>query len=244
MQKRPSCSRARARLRLSLGVGAVLRLSAWLIVSVPALSGCELGKESGGEGERAKAPPEPRGPVAQEERAIASFVGLVVPSRAAVTVKPGKTTRARLRGPENYLKDLTIKSEKRTVNGAEIDVLVIALDKRIKLPLPEVEVETPSLVYVEAGGPARVKVGDFTGPHLTLRGDRASKIELAAASYAEVDAQTKMAARILAPEVAIEKAHLSAQGASRIQVGQVASLKKNSEGGGRVSYQGTPEIVQ
>lgn len=223
-----------------IGLPMVRNLIALLFVG-SLLFGCGREEAEG----RTKKTPSVRGPERSEERAIGKFSALSVPGKVQVIVRRGETTSAKLRGPDNYLKDITLKMEKREIGGKSVDVLVVGLTGRVKFPPPEVEVSTPELTFVEALGAARVKLDDFSSSRLKVVARKAAKVELGAGAYGEMEAEAHFAARILGPQVMVETARLSALGGPAvISVGQVARLARQTAGGGRVVYQGQPEFIK
>lgn len=185
----------------------------------------------------------PRGAERTETRQIQPFDSVIANGRVHVKIARGASKEARLVGPGNYLEHLTVKNEEREVDGEKLRVLVVALDKGVKVPLPEVEVVTNELRYAEATGPAKIEIGDLSGETLSLRAGEATRIEMKPATYGLLRVETKVAARVLGPEVMVERAELSAFDFSFIQIGQIAQLKKNAAGG-KISYKGTPELLQ
>jgi hypothetical protein len=183
-----------------------------------------------------------RGAERSETRPIQAFAGVIADGRVHVRIIKGKSKQARLVGPENYLEHLTLTDEVREEAGRKVKVLVIRLQERIKQPLPEIEVATEDLVYVEATGPARVEIGNLSGDVLSLKASEATRIEMKPAAYGLLRVHTTLAARVLGPEVMVERAELTASDVSFIQVGQVAQLKKKAVGG-KISYKGTPELL-
>jgi hypothetical protein len=192
-----------------------------------------------------KSSAEPRGPEKSEERAVEQFEGVFAQGKIQVAIKRGSLSPARLSGPANYLKDITLSREERTVNGRKISTLVVSLKKGVKTPLPLVELTTPGLILVEADGPSKATVGDFSGPEMTILAKGAARVELEQGAYGRLDARAEHAARILAKGVMAEVAHASATGEiARVFLGQVGQLKKEASGGGSVTYEGNPEFIK
>jgi hypothetical protein len=185
---------------------------------------------------------EARGPERTEERPIQKFEGVIADGRVHVRIAKGTSSEARLIGPTNYIEHIELKREERELDGRKIEVLLIRLQKAVKMPLPVIEVATTSLHYVEATGPARVDIDNLSGPALSLKAGEAARIEMKPAAYGLLRVETKMAARVLGPEVMVESAEASAYDFSFVQLGQVAELKKNEQGG-KISYKGTPTLI-
>ncbi len=188
--------------------------------------------------------PEPRGPEQVVEKEVKEFRALIVPGKTLVKVTKGATRKAVLKGPGNYLKDLTLHYEKREVLGKSVEGLVVDLKTAIKPPLVVVEVQTPDLIFVDANGPGQVEMGDFSSAALTLRADKAARITLAPSAYGRLDVEASGAGRVLGPQVMAEDAHLRAYGSSRVILGQVARLKKDVVSPAKIAYGGKPEMLE
>ncbi len=187
--------------------------------------------------------PLPRGAETTEVRQVQSFDALIADGRVDVRVQPGESKEARLSGPDNYLKLITLEHQEQVIEGQTMKVLIATLAQGVRLPLPQIELTAPQLKYIEARGPARVKLGNLSGSALTIKAGEATKVELDAATYGQVKIEATMGARVLAPEVMAERAELSAADISFVQVGQVGQLLKRAQGG-KISYKGKPELLQ
>lgn len=185
-----------------------------------------------------------RGQTVSEERVVPPFEGVVVPKKGILKIAKGKHGPARITGPKNYIAALELRSEKKKVGDREVSVLVVELPLRIVPPGPEIELTTPEMIYVETGGGARVELGDFSSSYLQLLTKEGGRIDLAPSAFARVDATTGDASQILAPEVMVEEAHLTARGPSRLILGEVARVKRNTLPPSRVAYQGKPEVLK
>lgn len=183
-----------------------------------------------------------RGEPRKEQRKVQSFDAIIADGRVDVRVTPGDSLEATLSGPGNFLEHITLKTEARKLGDKERKVLVVSLPRGVKPPLPIVEVQTPSLRYVEALGPAKVKVGDFSGESLSIKSRYATKIELAKSTYGLLAIEAEEVARVLGPEVTAEEAHVSTSGSTFVKIGRVARLLKKSAGG-KIAYKGNPELL-
>jgi hypothetical protein len=200
--------------------------------------------QDSGAGKQEKDKRELRGQTVSEERIVPAFEGIVVPKKGVLEIRKGELGPARITGPKNYLAALKLRPEKRKVGEATIDVLVVDLPTRIVPPGPEIVLVTPNISYVEVAGGGTVDLGDFSNDSLTLRAADGGRIDIAPGAYGTVNATTSEAGSILAQKVMVEEAHLTSSGPSRLFLGQVARVKRNTKPPSRVSYQGQPEVLK
>lgn len=176
------------------------------------------------------------GVVVSESRSVSDFKEIRVSGVFIVDVVSGKDFQIEVSADDNLLPLIE--------THVEDGILRIRSKESIRSGSPlRVRVHAPAISTVEASGAARVDLSEFKNTSLNVDASGASKISVSG-STETLRLDVSGASKIEASNLNSKSCDISASGASTVEVSVSEKLDANASGASRISYSGSPSVIE